>query len=86
MARLSEVCEPLRHLTMKDVKWHWTEHQEQVFNKLKQLVTEAPVLKYFEPKEELTLQSDASDTGFWSSPHTEWTDPIVFASRALSDA
>ena len=49
MPRLSEVCEPLRRLTMKDVEWHWTEHQEQAFNKLKQLVTEAPVLKYFEP-------------------------------------
>ena len=61
--RLSEVCEPLGCLTMKDVEWHWTEHQEQAFNKLKQLVTEAPVLKYVEPKEELTLQSDVSDTG-----------------------
>ena len=50
-------------LTMKDVEWHWTEHQEQAFNKLKQLVTEAPVLKYFEPTEELTLQRDAFDTG-----------------------
>ena len=39
------------------------EHQEQAFNKLKQLVTEAPILKYFEPKVELTLQSCASDTG-----------------------
>ena len=60
---LSEVCEPLRCLTVKDVQWHWTEHQELAFNKLKQLVTDAPVLKYFKPKEELSLQSDASDTG-----------------------
>ena len=35
MPRLSEVCEPLRRLTMKDVEWHWTEHQEEAFNKLK---------------------------------------------------
>ena len=68
---------------MKDVEWHWAEHQEQAFNKLKQLVTEAPVLKYF--KEQLTLQSDASDTGLGAVP-TQNGQPIAFASRAWSDA
>jgi len=29
MPSLSEVCEPLRHLSMKDSVWHWTEHQKQ---------------------------------------------------------
>ena len=85
MPRLSEVCELLRRLTMKDVEWHWTEHQEQAFNKLKQLVTVAPVLEYFEPNEELTLQRDASDTGL-GAVLTQNGQPIAFASRALSDA
>ena len=85
MPRLSEVCEPLRRLTMKDVEWHWTEHQEQAFNKLKQLVTEAPFLKYFEPKEELTLKSDASDTGL-GAILTQNGQPIAFLRRASSDA
>ena len=80
---LSEVCEPLRRLTMKDVEWHWIEHQEQAFNKLKQLVTDAPVLKYFEPKEELSRQSDASDTGL-GAVLTENRQPIAFASGDLS--
>ena len=44
-----------------------------------------PVLKYFEPKEELTLQSDASDTGL-GAVLTQNEQPIAFASRALSDA
>ena len=85
MPRLSEVCEPLRLLTMKDVERHWTELQEQAFNKLKWLVTEAPVLKYFDPKEELTLQSAASDTGL-GAVLTQNGQPIAFVSRALSDA
>ena len=85
MPRLSEVCELLRRLTMKDVAWHWTEHQEQAFNKLKHLVTVAPVLEYFDPKEELTLQRDASDTGL-GAVLTQNGQPIAFASRALSDA
>jgi len=63
LPRLSEFCEPLRRLTMKDVAWHWTYDQDEAFNRLKQLVTEAAVLKYFEPCKELTLQSDASGTG-----------------------
>ena len=85
MPRLSEICEPLRCLTMKDVEWQWTEHQEQAFNKLKQLVTEAPVLKYFEPKEELALQSDVSDTGL-GAILTQSGQPIAFGSGALSHA
>ena len=85
LPRLSEVCEPLRRLTMKDVEWHWTHDQEEAFNRLKQLVTEAPVLKYFEPSQELTLQSDACDTGL-GAVLTQNGQPIAFASRALSDA
>lgn len=85
MPRLSEVYEPLRRLTMTDIEWHWTEHQEQAFNKLKQLVTEAPGLKYFEAKGELTLQSDASDTGLGAAL-THNGQSMAFASRALSNA
>ena len=70
---------------MKDVEWHWTEHQEHAFNNLKQLVTEAPVLKYSEPKEELTLQIDSSYTGL-GAVLTQNGQPIAFASRALSNA
>ena len=85
LPRLSEVCEPLRKLMAKEVEWHWTEHQEQAFEKIRQLVTEAPVLRYYEPKEELTLQSDASQTGL-GAVLTQNGQPLAFASRALSDA
>ena len=46
--------------------------------------TEAPVLKYYEPMEELTLQSDASQTG-QGAVLTQNGQPLAFASRALSD-
>ena len=70
---------------MKDIEWHWTHDQNEAFNRLKQLVTEAPVLKYFEPAKELTLQSDTSDTGL-GAVLTQDGQPIAFGSRALSDA
>jgi len=68
----------------KDVEWHWTDHQDQAFQRIRQLVTEAPVSKYYEPKEELTLQSDASQTGL-VAVLTQNGQPLAFASRALSD-
>ena len=68
----------------KDVEWHWTNHQDQAFQRIRQLVIEAPVLKYYEPTEELTLQSDASQKGL-SVVLTQNGQPLAFASRALSD-
>ena len=46
--------------------------------------TVALVLKYYEPMEELTLQSDASQTG-QGAVLTQNGQPLAFASRALSD-
>ena len=49
LQRLSDMCEPLRRLTHKDATW--SSKQEKAFEKIKQAVTAAPVLKYFNPKE-----------------------------------
>lgn len=69
----------------KDVKWHWMDHQDQAFQRIRQLVTEAPVLKYYEPTEERTLQSDASQAG-QGAVLTQNGKPLAFSSRASSDA
>ena len=47
---LSELSEPLRRLTHKNVEWSWTEGQTQAFENIKEAVTSAPVLKYFDLK------------------------------------
>ena len=44
----------------------------------------SPVLKYYDPKEELTLQCNASLTGLGASL-LQNGQPIAFASRALTD-
>ena len=44
---LSELCEPLRGLTHKKAEWNWTHEQEDAFEKIKDAVSKAPVLKYF---------------------------------------
>ena len=80
---LSEVTAPLRKLQEKDVIWHWHAEQQQSFNKLKQLITEAPVLRFYDPRKELTLSVDASSKGLGAVLIQE-EQPVAYASRALT--
>ena len=41
MPNMADISAPLRKLTEKDVEWKWTETEENSFNKLKKLATEA---------------------------------------------
>jgi len=50
LSDLSELCQPLRNLAHKDVKWQWIQEQEDAFQSLKTAVTQAPVLNYFSPQ------------------------------------
>lgn len=50
---------------------------------VKDLVTTDPVLQYFNPEKELTLQCDASEKGLGAALLQD-ERPIAFASRALT--
>ena len=63
LPRLSQVMEPIRQLTRDGVVFQWGEAQERAFEKVKSLVTEAPILAYYSPNETLVLQTDASKKG-----------------------
>uniref|UniRef100_A0AAR2JCC7 Reverse transcriptase/retrotransposon-derived protein RNase H-like domain-containing protein n=1 Tax=Pygocentrus nattereri TaxID=42514 RepID=A0AAR2JCC7_PYGNA len=82
-AHLSDDCEILRQLTHKDNIWDWTPMHEEAFTRLKINIAKAPVLKYYSPKEEVTLQCDASETGLGAAL-TQNGKPVAFASRALT--
>lgn len=83
LPNLSEVSAPLRSLTEKDVSFHWDSEQEASFQKLKNLVTDSPVLRYYDPKKPLTLTVDASSKGLGAAIVQEG-QPIAYASRALT--
>lgn len=51
---LSDNCEILRQLTHKECLWGW--YEESAFKRLKDKITQVPVLKYYEPEMELALQ------------------------------
>ena len=60
---LSQTAALLRTLLENDVEWHWTKHQETSFAILKRLVTQASVLKYFDPAKPVKISVDASSKG-----------------------
>ena len=81
---LSETLEPIRQLTRKDVPWNWGPAQEAAFKEVKDLMKEAPCLKYFHSKKPLVIQCDASEGGLGAVLLQDGY-PISYASRALTD-
>ena len=59
----SQICEPITRLTHKDVPWFWTKEQDIAFDKIKEAVTSAPVLKYFDSSKSTEGRGDASSQG-----------------------
>ena len=60
LPELSDVMELIRRLTRKDTPWNWSSEQDLVFAHVQRLVTEVPVLCYYDPSQDLTIQCDAS--------------------------
>ena len=83
LPNLSDVSAPRRLLTEKETLWHWEAEQEASFRKLKELVTKAPVLRYYDQKIPLTLTVDASSKSLGTALIQEG-QPVAFASRALT--
>ena len=76
--------EPLRTVTQTGVEWYWGDAEEKAFDKVKQQVTQAPVLAYYSPEKELVIQCDASILGLGVVLMREG-HPLAYASRALTD-
>lgn len=85
LPRLSKVSEPLRKLTEKDIEFSWEFQQSKAFEEILQLVTQSPVLKYYNVQEPVTLQCDASSYGLGAAL-LQKGQPIAFASRTLTKA
>ena len=80
---LSDVTKPLRQLTQKNTAWLWDHPQQAAVDKLKQMVTNTPVLRYYSLQEEVTIQCDVSQTGL-GALLLQNDQPVAYASRALT--
>ena len=76
--------EPIHRLMRQDTNFNWTEEQENTFREVKRLVTTAPVLSYYDPKAELEIQCDASQTDLGAAL-LQRGRPIAYMSRTLAE-
>nr|XP_058940983.1 uncharacterized protein K02A2.6-like [Pocillopora verrucosa] len=82
--KLTDVMRPISDLTRPDNEWSWTSSHDKAFEEVKHLLTVAPVLAYFDPSKELSIQCNASAQGLGAALLQEGR-PLAYASRALSD-
>lgn len=89
IADYSKIAKPLFYLTKKGVSYEWKEPQEVAFNKLKELLTNAPLLQYPNFSKPFILCTDASATAvgaILSQGNIGNDKPVAYASKALTKA
>ena len=82
---VSTITAPLRSLLKSDVLFTWGPEQAKSLTKLKEVLSTAPVLSYFEPTLTSTIQADASQHGLGACL-LQKGKPIAYASRSLNPA
>ena len=84
LPKLSELSEPLRNLTKEETQFIWSDVQEDAFSKLKKMLTEPPLLRYYDLEEEVTIESYSSDYCMGAVP-LQAGRPVAFASHTLTE-
>ena len=82
-ARLLELAEPIRELSKDKVPFNWGLEHHMAFKQIKKEIVRAPILAYYNPKKETTLQTDASIKGLGAHLLQD-QKPVYFASKALT--
>ena len=81
---IAQTSEPLRQLMKKDTPFVWQPEHTKAFQNLNHIITEAPVLAYYDPEKDNVIQSDASQRGIRCVLMRDGK-PVCYASRSLSD-
>ena len=90
----SELTHPLTILTRKNEQWRWESEQENSFQKVKSLLSSAPILAYPDFTKEFQVHTDASAYGIGAvlaqvrKTTENGTDEVViaYASKHLTDS
>ena len=86
---LSSVAKPITDLLCKDRAWTWDSPQQQDFEDIKTLITQDPVLAYYDPTRPTQVSADSSRYGIGgvlmqlTAGHMK---PVAFVSRTLNAA
>ena len=60
LPQIATIMEHIRKLVRKNTPWEWSEQQQEEFEAMKKFGTESPVLRYYNPDQELQVQCDAT--------------------------
>ena len=86
---LPNYTDPLRELLHKKQEWAWNEKHNTAFQNLKKLISQAPVLKFCDPKKPIKISSDASKNGFGAVLLQQYGSeyfPVAYAARSMTVA
>lgn len=81
---MSTVNEPLRALLGKDVEFVWESSQDKCFRKLKELVCNAPVLRFYDLNKPVTVSVDASGFSLGACILQD-NQPVAYAAKSLTE-
>lgn len=89
MPDLSTRTKPIRELLCDKNEWKWEYEQQHSFNEVKRMLTESPVLKFYDPNLPIKVSTDACKDGLGAvllQLHEGLWKPVAYASRSLTDA
>jgi hypothetical protein len=72
----------MRELLRNDVEFRWDLAQSKTINKVEQVITQAPVLSYYDSSKPVRWQLDASSKGL--AVCCLQNNPIAYASKTLT--
>lgn len=81
---LSTINAPLREFEKSEVLFHWGYPQKESLEKIKQFVSQAPILQYYDVTKPVTIQCDASGKGL-GAVLLQDSKTVCYASQALAD-
>lgn len=85
----SRIAKPMNVLLKKDIPYVWTEKQQTAFDRLRQMLIQAPVLSYSDFTKSFTIYTDASGIGLGAvlSQEQDGKERVIsYASRSLNNA
>ena len=83
------IARPLVNLTKTGVRLVWAQACQDSFQKLKSMLTSAPILQHYSEDLETRIETDASDgvvAGVLSQRHEECWLPVAFFSKTMNPA
>ena len=83
--RLCELADQSEDLWKIKVPFNWGPEHQQAFIHMKKEIASAPILNYYNPKKQITLQTDTSRKGLGACLFQD-SKPVYFASKAFTDA